>query len=53
MSATLDRLNIIETCTRMAWYADHREWERLGEIWRIRAVVMTATWGDGNQDLVG
>ncbi|MFI6521908.1 nuclear transport factor 2 family protein [Spirillospora sp. NPDC050679] len=29
MSTAEDRLNVIETCTRMAWHADRREWEAL------------------------
>ncbi|MGI5164632.1 nuclear transport factor 2 family protein [Spirillospora sp. CA-253888] len=29
MSTVEDRLDIIETCTRMAWHADRREWEAL------------------------
>ncbi|MFI6903527.1 nuclear transport factor 2 family protein [Nonomuraea sp. NPDC050394] len=32
MSTTEDRLAIIETCTRMAWHTDQREWSRLGEV---------------------
>jgi hypothetical protein len=28
----LDRLDIIETCTRMAWHADRREWDDLREV---------------------
>ncbi|MBB5080451.1 nuclear transport factor 2 family protein [Nonomuraea endophytica] len=32
MSTTEDRLAIIETCTRMAWHTDQREWERLAEV---------------------
>ncbi|GAA2322489.1 nuclear transport factor 2 family protein [Nonomuraea roseoviolacea subsp. roseoviolacea] len=32
MSTTDDRLAIIETCTRMAWHADQREWDRLAGI---------------------
>jgi hypothetical protein len=27
-----DRLDIIDTCTRMGWHADRREWERLREV---------------------
>ncbi|TYC08140.1 nuclear transport factor 2 family protein [Actinomadura syzygii] len=27
-----DRLAIIEACTRMAWHADQREWDRLAEV---------------------
>jgi hypothetical protein len=27
--AVMDRLNIIDSCARMAWHADHREWEAL------------------------
>ncbi|HEY8479104.1 MAG TPA: nuclear transport factor 2 family protein [Spirillospora sp.] len=29
MSTNDDRTSIIETCTRMAWHADRREWDRL------------------------
>lgn len=29
MSAVEDRLSIIETCTRMAWHTDRREWEQV------------------------
>ncbi|MGN9847154.1 nuclear transport factor 2 family protein [Nonomuraea sp. H19] len=32
MSLLEDRLDIIETCTRMGWHADRREWERLVEV---------------------
>ncbi|RMI28901.1 nuclear transport factor 2 family protein [Nocardia stercoris] len=39
MASTQDRLDIIETCTRMAWYADHRECERLGEIFADATVL--------------
>ncbi len=28
----MDRTGIIDTCTRMAWYADRREWSRLAEV---------------------
>jgi hypothetical protein len=27
-----DRLDVIETCTRMAWLADQREWDALREV---------------------
>jgi hypothetical protein len=27
-----DRLDVIETCTRMAWHADQREWQRLRDV---------------------
>ncbi|MFJ5776451.1 nuclear transport factor 2 family protein [Streptomyces sp. NPDC093094] len=32
MSSVADRQDAIETCTRMAWYADMREWEKLTEL---------------------
>ncbi|MFH8491839.1 nuclear transport factor 2 family protein [Streptomyces longisporoflavus] len=32
MSSAVDRLDIIETCTRMGWYIDQREWESLGDV---------------------
>ncbi|MEU5876531.1 nuclear transport factor 2 family protein [Spirillospora sp. NPDC047279] len=32
MSTTEDRLAIVETCTRMAWHADRREWDELAGI---------------------
>lgn len=32
MSSVADRLDIIETCTRMGWYIDQREWESLGDV---------------------
>ncbi|MEU7863956.1 nuclear transport factor 2 family protein [Nonomuraea sp. NPDC049141] len=28
----MDRFDILDTCTRMAWYADQREWSRLAEV---------------------
>jgi hypothetical protein len=28
----MDRLDVIDTCTRMAWYADQRDWERLADV---------------------
>ncbi|MEU2120919.1 nuclear transport factor 2 family protein [Nocardia niwae] len=28
----MDRLDVIETCTRMAWYADLREWDKLADV---------------------
>lgn len=28
-SGLLDRLDIVETCTRMCWHTDKREWDRL------------------------
>jgi ketosteroid isomerase-like protein len=27
-----DRLDVMETCTRMAWHADQREWDSLREV---------------------
>jgi ketosteroid isomerase-like protein len=28
----MDRLDVIDTCTRMAWHADHRDWDRLATV---------------------
>ncbi|WP_228835744.1 nuclear transport factor 2 family protein [Nocardia abscessus] len=28
----MDRLDVIDTCTRMAWHADHREWDQLADV---------------------
>ncbi|WP_280481344.1 nuclear transport factor 2 family protein [Nocardia cyriacigeorgica] len=27
-----DRLDVVDTCTRMAWHADHREWDALATV---------------------
>jgi hypothetical protein len=32
MLGRMDRLDVIDTCTRMAWHADQREWSRLAEV---------------------
>ncbi|WP_225993290.1 nuclear transport factor 2 family protein [Actinomadura rudentiformis] len=32
MSTVEDRLAVVETCTRMAWHADQREWDLLAGI---------------------
>jgi hypothetical protein len=32
MLGRMDRFDVIDTCTRMAWHADQREWERLREV---------------------
>jgi hypothetical protein len=39
MSSVEDRLAIIEVCTRMAWHADHREWDRLKTIFADKVVL--------------
>ncbi|WP_280402117.1 nuclear transport factor 2 family protein [Nocardia carnea] len=31
-SRITDRLDVVDTCTRMAWHADHREWDELATI---------------------
>ncbi|MGN9837063.1 nuclear transport factor 2 family protein [Nonomuraea sp. H19] len=28
----MDRLDVIDTCARMAWHADQREWDRLAGV---------------------
>ncbi|MGY2011557.1 nuclear transport factor 2 family protein [Nocardia gipuzkoensis] len=32
----MDRLDVIDTCTRMAWHADHREWDKLADVFADR-----------------
>ena len=32
MSSVADRLDVIDTCTRMAWYIDSGAWEALAEV---------------------
>lgn len=32
IESAADRLAVIETCTRMAWHADQREWDALREV---------------------
>lgn len=39
MSRFEDRLTIIETCTRMGWHADQREWDRLETIFADKVVL--------------
>ncbi|MDX3006569.1 nuclear transport factor 2 family protein [Kribbella solani] len=35
----MDQFDIIETCTRMAWYADHREWGQLAEVFADKVAL--------------
>ncbi|MFI6742322.1 nuclear transport factor 2 family protein [Nonomuraea sp. NPDC050451] len=51
MSTTEDRLAIIETCTRMAWHADQREWDRLGEVF-ADSVTLDYTSLNGGEPVV-
>jgi hypothetical protein len=32
IESAADRLAVIETCTRMAWHADARDWDALGQV---------------------
>ncbi|QGV78562.1 nuclear transport factor 2 family protein [Streptomyces ficellus] len=32
MSTTADRLDVIDTCTRMGWYTDQRDWDALERV---------------------
>ncbi|MGA4800739.1 nuclear transport factor 2 family protein [Streptomyces lavendulocolor] len=32
MSTTADRLDVIDTCTRMGWYTDQRDWDALEQV---------------------
>ncbi|MFF8844957.1 nuclear transport factor 2 family protein [Streptomyces sp. NPDC015127] len=34
-----DRLAVVETCTRMAWHADQREWDRLAGIFAEKVAL--------------
>jgi hypothetical protein len=34
-----DRQDIVETCTRVAWHADHREWDALAAVFADRVEV--------------
>ncbi len=36
MISIMERLDVIETCTRMAWHADQREWEALRSVFADR-----------------
>ncbi|WP_106398079.1 nuclear transport factor 2 family protein [Actinocorallia populi] len=35
----MSALEIIETCTRMAWHADHREWDRLEAVFADKVTL--------------
>ncbi|MEU8525847.1 nuclear transport factor 2 family protein [Streptomyces sp. NPDC048629] len=35
----MDRLDIIDTCNRMAWHADQREWEVLADLFADEATL--------------
>ncbi|MET9515106.1 nuclear transport factor 2 family protein [Streptomyces sp. NPDC002994] len=37
--STEDRLAVIETCTRMAWYADQRQWDRLAGVFAEKVTL--------------
>ncbi|WP_131738918.1 nuclear transport factor 2 family protein [Actinomadura roseirufa] len=50
MSSVEDRLDIIEVCTRMAWHADQREWERLREIF-TESVALDYTSLNGGEPI--
>jgi hypothetical protein len=39
LSLLEDRLDIIETCTRMGWHADRREWEQLKGIFAEKVTL--------------
>ncbi|GAB1516181.1 nuclear transport factor 2 family protein [Actinophytocola sp. KF-1] len=42
----MDRLDVIDTCTRMAWYADRRDWDRLADVF-AETVTLDYTSLDG------
>ncbi|MER6674578.1 nuclear transport factor 2 family protein [Streptomyces sp. NPDC000983] len=35
----MDRSDIIDTCTRMAWYADLRDWDRLAAVFADKVTL--------------
>jgi ketosteroid isomerase-like protein len=35
----MDRLDVIDTCTRMAWHADQREWDLLRTVFADRVLL--------------
>lgn len=37
--SAVDRLAVVETCTRMAWHADQREWDALREVFAERVLL--------------
>ncbi|WP_040778674.1 nuclear transport factor 2 family protein [Nocardia pneumoniae] len=44
----MDRLDVIDTCTRMAWHADHREWDQLAAVFadQVRLDYTSLTGGE-------
>jgi 3-phenylpropionate/cinnamic acid dioxygenase small subunit len=51
MLGRMDRFDIIDTCTRMAWYADQREWARLAEVFADQ-VTLDYTSLNGGEPVV-
>ncbi|MFI9636071.1 nuclear transport factor 2 family protein [Nocardia sp. NPDC051929] len=47
----MDRLDVIDTCTRMAWYADLREWDNLAAVFADN-VTLDYTSLDGGEPVV-
>lgn len=35
----MERLHVIDTCTRMAWHADQREWDELAEVFADQVIL--------------
>ncbi|WP_418960788.1 nuclear transport factor 2 family protein [Streptomyces tritici] len=35
----MDRLDVVDTCTRMAWYADHRDWDALAGVFADKTTL--------------
>ena len=59
MSSVADRLDVIDTCTRMAWYIDSGAWEALAEVFseEIRLDYTSLNGGEpavlGRKELIG
>ncbi|MEU4330118.1 nuclear transport factor 2 family protein [Nonomuraea dietziae] len=35
----MDRFDVIDTCTRMAWHADQREWDQLAQVFAEKVTL--------------
>ena len=53
MQSAADRLAVIETCTRVAWHADEREWDALRDLFAEEVRLdYTSLQGGGNQQIM-
>ncbi|WP_067466463.1 nuclear transport factor 2 family protein [Nocardia amamiensis] len=47
----MDRFDVIDTCTRMAWHTDHREWDALEQVF-AEQVTLDYTSLNGGEPVV-